>query len=84
MTYLQTPEDIANASLDLIDEVRDVLDQHYMHAMVMHRFRAQPEAMAQILMCLAVWASEVDVHQLGEIAHRRAVDRARDRMAVRA
>lgn len=80
MTYLRTERDIADAALDLIDEIRDVVDPVVMHQMVMHRFRAQPESMAQILMCLAVWASEVDVAKLDEISMRRAIERVRDRL----
>lgn len=80
MTYLRTERDIADAALDLIDEIRDVLDPQYMHTTIMHRFHAQPEAMAQVLMCLAVWSSEVDVSQVDEIVSRRAIERVRDRL----
>lgn len=80
MTYLRTERDIADAALDLIDEIRDVVAPVVMHQMVMHRFRAQPESMAQIMMCLAVWASEVDVAKLDEISSRRAIERVRARL----
>lgn len=80
MTYYRTETDIANAALDLIDEIIDVVDAGQMHRVVMHRFRAQPEAMAQITMCLAIWASEVNRGDLDVISSRRALERLRDRL----
>lgn len=80
MTYYRTEADIANAALDLIDEIIDVVDPEQMHRIVMHRFRAQPEAMAQVTMCLAIWASEVNRGDLDEISSRRALERLRDRL----
>ncbi|EAS0269340.1 hypothetical protein E7939_21855 [Salmonella enterica] len=77
---LQTEIDIYNTALDFIDEVRDVVDPVFMHRIIMHRFGTQPEVMAQIMMCLAIWSSEVDVNELDSISSRRAMDRARDRL----
>ncbi|MDL9938714.1 hypothetical protein QSJ18_18360 [Gordonia sp. ABSL1-1] len=56
MTYYSSDQAIADATLDLIDEVHYVEDPAFMHAAIMHRFKTQPEAMAQVLMCLTFWA----------------------------
>ena len=71
---------IVTAAMDLIDEVFDVEDPHLMLRLLMHRMTVQPDNMAQLVMCLAIWASAVPRSGLYETANEVAVERARNRL----
>lgn len=73
--YLSTELQIADAALDLIDEVHDVTDPRVMHAQIVKRFATQPDRMAQILMCLAFWAASVPINKLDDHTGSLAVER---------
>lgn len=77
MTYLQTEPDIANAALDLVDEVHDVEDARMMHQLLMHRFSTQPEAMAQVVMCMAFWVGGASTAVLDDTTSSLAIERCR-------
>lgn len=75
-----TGDDIVEAALDLIDEVLDVETPDLMHAHLVRRCTAQPERTAQLLMCLAFWASAVPTSKLTSVVHDVTIERARDRL----
>lgn len=77
MTFLSTETEIADATLEFIDEVLDVEDARFMHTTIVHRFTTQPEKMAQIMMCLTFWASMVEPEQRVSATGRLAVERVR-------
>lgn len=77
MSYLQTEPDIANAALDLVDEIHDVEEAQLMHRMIMYRFQTQPEAMAQIIMCLAFWVGGASSAVLDDTTSTLAIERCR-------
>lgn len=78
MTYLRTEPDIADATHDLVAEIHDVENARFMHATIMHRFRAQPEAMAQMVMCLAFWVGAAPMAVLDDTTGMLAVERCRE------
>lgn len=73
-------EQVVEAAIDLIDEVVDVDAPDEMLRHIVHRFGTQPERMAQIMMCLAIWASGVPRSALYQVANDLVIERARDRL----
>lgn len=73
-------EQVVDAAIDLIDEVFDVESPDFMLTQLVHRFGTQPERMAQIVMCLAFWASAVPRSGLYEVTNDVAIERARNRL----
>lgn len=73
-------EQVVEASIDLMDEVVDVDEPTEMLRHIVHRFGTQPERMAQIVMCLSIWASGVPRSGLYKAANDLVIERARDRL----
>lgn len=73
-------EQVVEASIDLMDEVVDVDGPTEMLRHIVHRFGTQPERMAQIVMCLSIWASGVPRSGLYKAANDLVIERARDRL----
>lgn len=80
MTYLGTGRDIADATLDLVDEIHDVENGRFMHATIMHRFQTRPEAMAQMLMTMAFWVGAASIAVLDDTTGMIAVERCRKQL----
>ncbi|WP_287004612.1 MULTISPECIES: hypothetical protein [Gordonia] len=73
-------EQVVEASIDLMDEVVDVDEPTEMLRHIVHRFGTQPDRMAQIVMCLSIWASGVPRSGLYRAANDLVIERARDRL----
>lgn len=75
-------EAITDAALDLIAEVIEVEEPHLMHAHLARRCAAQPERMAQLVMCLAIWSSASTTQALTAAADQIGIQRARARLVA--
>ncbi|GAC71082.1 hypothetical protein [Gordonia soli] len=80
--YYTSEHQIAEAAMDLVDELVDVESPDVMLLQIAHRFQTQSARMAQIVMCLGFWAADVPFETLNARTGRIAVSRVRSLMAA--
>ena len=71
---------IADAAMDLIAEILEVEEPELMHTHLVRRCQAQPERMAQLLMCLAIWSSAATTGAMRDATQQVLIQRARARL----